>query len=231
MKPPRLLDFNKALHNARRFNNNRSCELWIQNQKPIISDVPHQFSLMVRSTKAAKKRGDLKRAFSEFTCDQWYAVMLEQIVTDQWGRSATEYIFTMNPSYKAAIEANLDDYRYQHLLTKIADWHDTSIVKLDVNDVFKSHIGWSTRNVADRHLRHYLYQKVVECGSFPSVVCFLFRYFVRNDHNSSLPPSFDQTIHYALQQLQQHVSQTFGNNLNVPNPQNLDIIITQNINI
>ena len=231
MTIPQLIDFNQALQNAQRFNNNRSCELWIRNQKPIISDIPHQFSLMVRSTKAAKKRGALKRAFSEFTRDQWYAVMLEQIVTDQWGRSATEYIFTMNPSYKAALEANLDEYRYQYLLTRIKDWHDTNIVKLNANNVLTSHIGWDTRNVADRHLRHYLYQKVVECGSFPSVVCLLFRYLIRGDLNQSLPPSFDQTIHYALQQLHQHITLTFGNHLNVPDHQNLDNIIRQNTNI
>lgn len=231
MTIPQLIDFNQAFQKAQRFNNNRSCELWLRNPKPLISDIPHQFSLMVRSTKAAIKRGDLKRAFAEFTCDQWYAVMLEQKVTDQWGRSATEYIFTMNPSYKATIEANLDDYRYQHLLTRIKDWHDPNIVKLNRRDVLTSHIGWDTRHLTDKHLRHYLYQKVVECGSFPSVICFLFRYFVRGDLNQSLPPSFDQTIVSALQQLHHNITYTFGKNLDVPDHQTLDNVITQNINI
>lgn len=228
MSLPKLIDFNQAVNNAERFNRNRSCYLHINNQQELLSDIPHQFSVMVRSTKAAIKRGDLKRAFAEFTRDQWYAIMLSQPTTNQWGHSATEYVFTMNPSYKKTIEANLDEYRYQYLLEKLESWNNPSIRKIDPKELLTDYVGWDVRNLVNGHLKHYLYHRVLECGNFPSVVCLLFRYLVGGELNQTLPTAFTKTIHASLQELQSHINRTFGKNLNIPYHENLDNIIRKN---
>lgn len=229
MTIPKLIDFQHAINQASHFNNNRGCSLQITNQKELISNVPHQFSLVVTSTKAAIKRGALKRAFSYFTCEGWYAVMLEQLTTNSWGDPATEYIFTMNPTYKAHIETNLDEYRYQILLQYIECWKTPAQRKLEAKELFATWYGYDVRNLATQHLKNHLYQKVVGCGSFAGAIMFTFTHFVKmNDSTKTLPAGFTPIIAGVIQDLQGHIHRAIGHDIHVSQYERLDTIIQQN---
>lgn len=230
MSMPTLIDFNKARNEARQLNNERSCHLDISNIVPFVGDLPQQFTMTVVCTKAAKKRGQYAKALQQFTGDNWFAVLLEQPTT--WnGRPASELIFTMNPTFKAHIESNIDAYRYDMLMEKIKGWDQGfNNLKMDAS-LLTNYLGWELSKRVEIITKKHLYDRLVECGSFASATTWLFQNsnsMLDTRNRSPLPMCYQEVLRQHLSTAQSILCSIFGR-APTPRVRTLDEVILSHI--
>jgi hypothetical protein len=207
-----MIDFKHAQREAGKLRNERSCSLFIKDEKLLVGDIPYQFTMIVSCTKAAKKRGQYAKALGQFTQDNWYAVILEQEAT-LYGQKAKELVFSMNPTFRKHIENNLDEYRYKRFMFQIKDW-DRGFTNLQMNpNLFTTYLGWTITEQIEIIIKKHLYDRLDECGSFDSALCWLIannNKILNNGQPSALPECYTPSIRSHLIQAQNILCSVLG---------------------
>lgn len=143
-----------AINEARK---NRSC--WVSEGKVtrLLGDIPSQFTLEINTTKAAIKRGLKKNIIQEFTVDQWYAVILDNVSGKR--HSVT---FQMNPTREDQIKKNLDETRFNMVMSQLREngWDSAPRKTVTSNDVTNPlSWGWDTKNSVLRMIKNHLFKE------------------------------------------------------------------------
>ena len=141
-----------AIDQARK---NRSCWVSEGTVTRLLGDVPSQFTLEIHTTKAAIKRGLKKNIIQEFTVDQWYAVVLDNVSGKR--HSVT---FQMNPTREKQIRDNLDQARYNLVIARLEEngWTNAprrTISRSDVTNPLSW--SWDTRNAVQKMMRNHIF--------------------------------------------------------------------------
>lgn len=147
------LDF---AHNEAR--KNRSCWVSEGTVTRLLGDVPSQFTLEIQATKAAIKRGLKKRIIHEFTIDQWYAVILDNVS----GKRHT-ITFQMNPSREDRIRKNLDEARFDLVMTRLREngWDQAPRSTVSPKDVTNPiSWGWEVKNSVSRMIKNHVFKEI-----------------------------------------------------------------------
>ena len=157
---------NFAMNEARK---NRSC--WVSEGKVtrILGDVPSQFTLEINTTKAAIKRGLKKKIIQEFTVDQWYAVVLDNVSGKR--HSVT---FQMNPTREKQIKNNLDESRFNLVMARLEEngWANAprrTVSRTDVTNPLAW--GWDTKNAVQKMMRNHLFAFLKKTYTKHSEIC------------------------------------------------------------
>ena len=136
---------------------NRSCWVTEGTSTRLLGDVPSQFTLEIQATKAAIKRGLKKKIIQEFTVDQWYAVILDNV----FGKRHT-ITFQMNPTREEQIRKNIDETRFHMVMAQLKEngWDSAPRSSVTPNDVTNPlSWGWEVKNSVLRMIKNHLWKE------------------------------------------------------------------------
>ena len=158
------LDF--AINEARK---NRSCWVSEGSVTRLLGDVPSQFTLDIQTTKAAIKRGLKKNIIQEFTVDQWYAVILDNV-----SGKRHNVTFQMNPIREEQIRKNLDASRFNLVLARLEEngWVSPprqTVTPTDITNPISW--GWDTRNSVQKMMKNHIFGFLKKTYTKHSEIC------------------------------------------------------------
>lgn len=140
---------------------NRSCRYTVEDAEFLpVGNVPYQFSINIRHTKAALKRGlvkDIKRAIHS---TNFWSVAMSQT---EKNKSSSTLFCVIDPNIKTEIETHISEYRQKFIINRLVTWKAPSndMDSFKKGRFYTDDWDWVCINNYERYLKASLYETLL----------------------------------------------------------------------